>query len=806
MEDMRDDNASQERAEQVPTPSADIAPTRPKKTTGIDSESAQDVNIGNDRVMSLVKDGEMLSEIRKPLQTISKGVEELATTIQDLLDFSDSDSNTSGYDSHSEGSRVFSWAKVESRARQRRRLRRQINDGPGSGPRMGAKDDTENDGEGSQPRRATIAEIRECNFEQFQSRASGDSHSLYCVDVLIAGDSLDKEINNFKVKVAKIKSGRIESWKPNQSSYREQGFDPEHKEEKWIRRIRINSRAVLEILRHLHPESKGFGGRTVVFHRPFQLLVSIQKEINEQWNKIQRLASDRSHDEMDPEDPDNLVGTDKSQDSDWAKLAKKFCENKDSLNELACYVAFMETRIMPESHRYRGLPSSLPKTIRHEDLWYLFKPGDLVYVAEDNSRGERVTPSEFSQRFIRVIQTRLTPRSPARAIGLRSGRSWSMLGHFIEHDGASYAPVPYFASPILPYTGEKKVTELHIYPVSYLKDDTISLQAQSDGTAYVSLIEQQFGFYSGWTQTVTPYGSQLTERTSGDQFAGPKHVESDVVVDFQETFKAIPHWKPGFYMGVAEDDNSDIDAVHCQNSDLPLLELDEAGRASQEHLDQILRTDPTEVAEAKAFMKQDMLGQFERHARKAPTGEFLALLPRRLFAYAVLERRFLPLDTRFVRSAYPSYQAFNNLEIDRHYKLLILALVKSHFDKFEAEKRNGVDSSTQDLICGKGKGVVILLHGVPGVGKTATAEAVALKMKRPLFPIKCRDLGNAIEALENSLIEIFRLAHHWGCILLLDEAEVFVTQRERRDLKGNALVSGENQTRFLSFLLFLFLC
>lgn len=104
-----------------------------------------------------------------------------------------------------------------------------------------------------------------------------------------------------------------------------------------------------------------------------------------------------------------------------------------------------------------------------------------------------------------------------------------------------------------------------------------------------------------------------------------------------------------------------------------------------------------------------------------------------------------------------------------------------------------VEIETQDLIRGKGKGVVILLHGVPGVGKTATAEAVALKWKKPLFPITCGDLGYTAETLERSLNEIFRLARHWGCILLLDEADVFITRRERHDLKRNALVSGEYQ-------------
>lgn len=42
-----------------------------------------------------------------------------------------------------------------------------------------------------------------------------------------------------------------------------------------------------------------------------------------------------------------------------------------------------------------------------------------------------------------------------------------------------------------------------------------------------------------------------------------------------------------------------------------------------------------------------------------------------------------------------------------------------------------------DLVRGKGKGVILLLHGVPGVGKTSTAECVAEYTGRPLFALTC---------------------------------------------------------------------
>ncbi|KAF2232372.1 P-loop containing nucleoside triphosphate hydrolase protein, partial [Viridothelium virens] len=94
-----------------------------------------------------------------------------------------------------------------------------------------------------------------------------------------------------------------------------------------------------------------------------------------------------------------------------------------------------------------------------------------------------------------------------------------------------------------------------------------------------------------------------------------------------------------------------------------------------------------------------------------------------------------------------------------------------------------------DLVRGKGKGLIILLHGAPGVGKTSTAETVAAYTRRPLYPITCGDVGETPVEIEDNLNWHFRLAHKWGCVLLLDEADVFLAKRERGDVRRNALVS-----------------
>jgi AAA+ superfamily predicted ATPase len=125
-------------------------------------------------------------------------------------------------------------------------------------------------------------------------------------------------------------------------------------------------------------------------------------------------------------------------------------------------------------------------------------------------------------------------------------------------------------------------------------------------------------------------------------------------------------------------------------------------------------------------------------------------------------------------------QAFESLVVDEDTKELIHALITN---QLAAEKGT-------DLISGKGNGLIVLLHGGPGTGKTFTAESVAEIAEKPLYRVTCGDIGTKPEDVEQYLESVLHLGKIWGCVVLLDEADVFLEERSLKDLQRNALVSA----------------
>jgi len=163
------------------------------------------------------------------------------------------------------------------------------------------------------------------------------------------------------------------------------------------------------------------------------------------------------------------------------------------------------------------------------------------------------------------------------------------------------------------------------------------------------------------------------------------------------------------------------------------------------------------------------------------------LCPPRVLGYHLDTRTWLELDVQKVEQIDQpvSDAAFTKLQLNPNYKRLIKNLVESH------TSGTGKKPMMEDIVKTKGRGLVILLHGPPGVGKTLTAESVASMAGKPLFAVSPSDIGLDPAIVEHNLESLFELAARWRAVLLFDEADVFLESRSANnsDLTRNALVS-----------------
>lgn len=148
--------------------------------------------------------------------------------------------------------------------------------------------------------------------------------------------------------------------------------------------------------------------------------------------------------------------------------------------------------------------------------------------------------------------------------------------------------------------------------------------------------------------------------------------------------------------------------------------------------------------------------------------------------YSLKDKKWLMFFVNGVSDITFNEGAFSALKLPNNQKDLILGFTSAkhlHGNQFD------------DVIEGKGKGIIILLSGPPGVGKTLTAESVAEQMKVPLYVMAAGDLGLDPSRVENKLGHVMSICSRWGAILLLDEADVFLEQRDLHELERNKLVS-----------------
>lgn len=97
------------------------------------------------------------------------------------------------------------------------------------------------------------------------------------------------------------------------------------------------------------------------------------------------------------------------------------------------------------------------------------------------------------------------------------------------------------------------------------------------------------------------------------------------------------------------------------------------------------------------------------------TDELLLLLPNRVFGFVLRSRRWYYLSIDKIHQVRRQSEGFESLILPQGVARLVEGLVQSHGKRDETTEANDESDPEHqfDLVRGKGKGLIILLHGAP---------------------------------------------------------------------------------------------
>jgi hypothetical protein len=152
-------------------------------------------------------------------------------------------------------------------------------------------------------------------------------------------------------------------------------------------------------------------------------------------------------------------------------------DSPDALRQLRCLVKFVEERILPlrDGYLHPGPAGGLKQKIRFDDLFYLFKPGELAFRPSrddpDNYRQSSITQSAWRVVGVRcplpryTYQTVNSARSAPGSLMMAGSSDWDQCFvvecYYIDFDGDEYCPVTKLF-PIQPFDNERLVKQLPI--------------------------------------------------------------------------------------------------------------------------------------------------------------------------------------------------------------------------------------------------------------------------------------------------------------------------------------------------------
>ncbi|KAI9793272.1 MAG: hypothetical protein M1816_000693 [Peltula sp. TS41687] len=408
-------------------------------------------------------------------------------------------------------------------------------------------------------------------------------------------------------------------------------------------------------------------------------------------------------------------------------------------------------------------------------LWALFKPNTIAYTTTYGNVDE---PRAFKVEYA------------SKESSFQRGEWYSIEGRYLEYDGKSFG-MGTMEVDVDSFKGARKITSLATYPLIYHKDQ-IALRQQliERGRKFVSLAGMNYRFHRGMA---------FFKKKRG---VAKVNINGRVMIDSATHRRINPNY-PVSTVKPSEDDvegsEEDSDEDSCCGCNQSSDEDAEQGDDTVESIDEeteprhkvkvMFKEDGTarvvsvEVDSEGEEIKEEKIEKLDDDGKpnREFTEEQLLLASPVVLGFAFSEKLWLELTVSGVKDIEWNEGAFDSLVLPDNQKSIVKALVESH--TFHAAQ------NIEDVIQGKGKGLVAVLHGPPGTGKTLTAEGIAELLKRPLYMVTAGELGTDPRTLEGELNKLLDLSHSWGAVLLLDEADVFLEKRTIQDIHRNALVS-----------------
>ena len=338
------------------------------------------------------------------------------------------------------------------------------------------------------------------------------------------------------------------------------------------------------------------------------------------------------------------------------------------------------------------------------------------------------------------------------------GTWWEIEGKYLEFDGKSFG-MGTMEVEVESFKGPRKITSLACYPLKYHKDpEGIRKTLKERGEKFVKLSGMQYKFCKG-----------LAFYKKKRQIV-KVNIDGRIMVDARTFRRIAPNYpistvKPADPDILEEEADSDEGGCECCDSEdegeisRPLDDADKIETRMKVVIDKEKKPHIVEVQvdengnEVKKEDIDQLPGQDGVTKKKDFTEEELVIASPVVLGFAFSEKLWLEFTVSSISEIEFNEGAFDSLVLPPNQKSIVKALVESHA---HSEKKN-----IDDVIQGKGKGLVAVLHGDPGTGKTLTAEGIAELLKRPLYMVSAGELGTHPRDLETELTKILDIAHTW---------------------------------------------